>query len=425
MQPWDEQVSNSAALAQARAVKQVIDGLDPSLITNETKDYIERTELVVDMVIDRLSNTDPRLISVSALNSLGSSLANVNSHLTNWVQGGGTAQAYLTQNAQAELDTVLTFLIALAPGQDVPAAREAVTSLRRSVARNRTLVEHVAEEITQKGTDANATIDQKVAGASQEFTSLEQKVTALDGELQTIKSASTQVTTEQQTAFTKAEADRSTTFNKLVTDKQKELEASLDTFKQDTGTAVEAIRKNVEDDEKAAAASKARVEEILNIVGEEALVGDYSKNAKEEQTAADTWRIYAALSVLSAIAVAIWLAITVSNTTAWQHVVAKIVVVLSFGGLAGYAAQQSSEHRTAQRKAERMALQLKALKPYLNDIEDSTKRDELLAKIADRLFGQEEQPPFVLTKSSKNKNDNPMITSQLLEIIIDLLKQGK
>ena len=81
--------------------------------------------------------------------------------------------------------------------------------------------------------------------------------------------------------------------------------------------------------------------------------------------------------------------------------------------------------KSAQRKAERMALQLKALKPYLNDIEDDTKRDELLAKIANRLFGQEEQLPLILSKGGKGKNDNPMLTSQLLEVVIELLKQSK
>lgn len=422
MNTWEERIQTSEALLKARELKELATTTQISDITNEQQDCMDRAEAVAEAAISRLNDCDPRLINPSALANLGSALTNSVSHFNSWVSTG--SEAYLTQSLQSELDSALNFIVALAPSQTLPEAQAAVTSLRRSVGRHRAVVENVITELEQRGSAADVTIDEKLKEATDEFAKLQTKVTELDTDLTSIKSSSAQVTTEQQTAFTKAEADRSATFNKLVTDKQKELETSLETLGTTAEQSVQTIRQNVEKDKKQAETAKTRVEEILGIVSEEALIGDYAQNAKDEQKAANQWRLITAGSIVGAIVAAIVFATTVNDTTNWQHVVSKIVIVLTFGGLAGYAGKQSSEHRTAQRDAERMALQLKALKPYLNDIDNSGERDKLLIAIADRLFGQEPSPILNVGKVGK-KNDNPVLTMQLLEALIDILKRDK
>jgi len=282
-------------------------------------------------------------------------------------------------------------------------------------------VEKVITELESRASAADTTIDEKVQAVQGEFDKHQEQIKELDDDLTEVKKASAEVSTQQQAAFTTAETDRSTTFNKLVRDQQKELEVSLEDIEADAKKSVEYIKAKVKADEDEAATARQRIEEILGIVGEEALIGDYSKNALGESKAADIWRYITAGSIVGAIITAICFASGINDYTSWQHFASKTIIVLSFGGLAGYAAKQSSEHRAAQRNAERMALQLKALKPYLNDLQDNNKRDELLAKIADRLFGQEQPLPLPKGKN----NDNPLLTSQLIDAILELIKRDK
>lgn len=420
MESWQEEITQSAANLKAGELKDIASKVDSAKINNEEQDYVDRIVMVADEVISKLENTDPRLVNKSALINIGNALTNTAVHFQSWLDGGEIT--LLETSAQAEIDSALQFLPTLAPTQDVPEAKKAITSLRQSVAQHRKVVDNLIDELETRGSAADEAIDEKVAAAIKQFEKLQTDIGELDSDLTTIKDSAAQVSTAQQTAFTKAEADRSSEFTKMLSAKQEQLESSLAKLEEKTQQSISDIHEKVKTDESEISAAKERVEKILGIVGEEALTGDYSKNAKQEHDAADRWRIIAAFSILGAIVAAVCFAASVDDSTSWQHVLSKTVIVLSFGGLAGYAAKQSSEHRAAQRDAEKMALQLTAIKPYLSDIDDPNQRDELLVKIADRLFGQiTSAGASTKTKSS----DNPLLTAQLIEALLELIKREK
>lgn len=415
MNPWLEKVNASPALEKATQLKKVLVNLNLKNYNNEDRAFLERIEAVMDIIISKINDSDPRLINTAALTSIGNSMANVISYWNSWMDGKD--QVYLHTHIQNELDTIVTQLVIISPTMDVPEARESISSLRRSVGQHRAVVDAFVNQVKEKGSLADITIDEKVAAASESLNEMEGIATSLGSELAKIKESSAQVAIEQQKAFTKAETERSAAFSTLLSDKQKELDNSVSELKNTTREEIAAIKEDVSSDQEAVVESKRRVEEILGIVSEEALIGDYSNNAKEERGAANFWRWVAAGSLALAICVAVWFSFTIDSTTAWQRVVAKIAIVLSFGGLAGYAAKQSGEHRHAQRDAEQMALQLKAIKPYLGDIGDQAKQDELLAKIADRLFGQDKVGKI------DRKDTDPALLSQLIEALSEILKR--
>lgn len=420
MDTWKQKITGSNTYTQAVEFQKALAEVDQTKITNTEREYFDRAELVIDTILKRLDNTDPRLININALTQLQSPIQNALTYLNNWIQGSG--EEYLITHTNAALNEALMYMWNIGPAQDIPDAREAVTSLRRSVARHNQVVESEIAKVIQKGTDADATIDEKVTAAQSEFQDLEKSIDDLDTDLKEIKVASTQVSTEQQTAFTKAEADRSAAFNKLVVDKQKELNESVEQMSASTESALTQVRKKVQADEKAAEEAKIRIEEILGIVGEDALISDYAQTKQDEQKAADLWRWITIGALAAAVILAICFAFTVDASTAWQKIVTKAFIVLSLGGIAGYAGKQSGEHRSAQREAESMALQLKALKPYLYDLDNATKRDDLLVKIANRVFGQSHRETK-LTKRQKDIIDESVPTPQLLDVILELVKK--
>ena len=65
-----------------------------------------------------------------------------------------------------------------------------------------------------------------------------------------------------------------------------------------------------------------------------------------------------------------------------------------------------------------MALQLKALKPYLNDIEDAKTRDDLLVKVAEKIFAASDEYAQIV-----DEKGNPILTAQLVEALIELAKK--
>lgn len=309
----------------------------------------------------------------------------------------------------------------------LPSADKALKSLRGSVLGHQRAVDRVKSsldaEVQRSKTDFDAKAKQAndtVVKLEQDASSVENKYTKLDKDIQDFMS-------QQQTAFSTAETKRSESFSLLLTNEAKKLEQDVDKMAKSSEERISELSKNTEEDRQKAQESKEKIEKILGIVGEEALIGQYSKNAGDDKKDADSWRNYTAVAIGCAILIALWLAltITVQDEANWYRIAAKALLTLSFGGLAFYTSRQSAEHRKAQRDAEQMALQLAALSPYLSNIEDINKRDELLADLAKKLFGQS-STQVTRRKSKKaepNAGDPNNLLSQVLTLMQELAKK--
>ncbi|HSW98388.1 MAG TPA: hypothetical protein VLF71_00975 [Candidatus Saccharimonadales bacterium] len=419
MDNWTQRVNDSLARNKAIELRDTIAKLDLTQYKVSTQDYLNRASLVAETTLNRLDTLDARLINVNALNNLGSSLESAVANYNAWTDG--PSFTYISSNLQNDLDNASIYLAQLGPSIDLKEARESISTLRRVVAGHRTAVNRLIGELEEKGTLADTSIDEKVAEANKEFEKINQAVDDLQSDLLQVKNASTTVTTEQQTAFTKAEADRSAKFSEILSKNQEIMKNKIDEIGRSTEASVQEIKTKAEDDKRAIEQAKSEVERLLSIVGEEALIGDYSINAKDEKKPADIWSYVAASSILLAIIVGIAFAHGVSSSTSWQYVVAKVGVILAFGGLAGYAAKQSSEHRSAQREASRMALQLNAVKPYLMGMKNDGQRDDLMVKIADKLFGHKHPD---IKGEAKSEDYNALIPP-LLEALTTYIKHSK
>jgi cell shape-determining protein MreC len=282
-----------------------------------------------------------------------------------------------------------------------------------------------AETLLASATDAQTRLTAtttQVEEASTRATALSADLTRFKEDLDKIDTSSRDIITQQQTAFSTSETERSTAFSTLLAAKSKELDKTLTDLGETTEKSIGAINESVKADKAAVEEAKSRVEQILGIVGEESLIGEYSKNATRDLATADKWRYGATVAIGLAVLAAAWLAQAATKSTInWHEVVGKIVLTAALGGLAGYAAQQSSEHREAQRNAEQMALQLAALKPFLQDLTDVAERNKLLSQIALRLFGQQKSDGSK-PNSTKLKLDNPTLVGQLLTLVQELVR---
>ena len=432
MNPWEQKLKDSGLSDASENLTLRLDSYKEAELSIEDRDYLDKIRAVNEVLKAIINNADPRLINYSALSSIVAYLHNIDSYLNDW--GGGTSPTYLSSYAIEQVDMILQYIPLVVPAMNIPEARAAITSLRRSAARQKTIVDGIISQIKEKGSLADTTIDNKIADAKEiidnntavvekKLKDITKESEELAEQLETVKSTANKLSTEQTKAFNDAQTERSEKFTNLITIKQSELETTLDELAKKADEKSNAINMAAEKNAKATEDAKNRAEKLLRIVSQDALISDYSKNAKREWISSLVWQIVAALAIITAIVFAGILANEAGSDMAWQKLVAKITIVTASGGLATYAARQSTEHRQAQRQSEHMSLQLSAVRPYLEDITDKTKRDELLIKLAEKFFS-EKKPNRQQKKAPKGKGEEFISANDLLSFIATLIKKS-
>ena len=426
MSKWEDRIQNSATYAAAKKLLTRFDEVDLGNASLEAIDDINRAKLVIELLVDRLNNTDNRLLSVSSIDNIGSYLSNVSSYFDNWQNTRDDTYLGISY-MNGYIDSILSYIPSLTPAMDIKETRKAIAGLNRSVGQYKRTAAKEIDNISAKGTTAEKTIDEKVTEAKNEFEALGVKIDELNKDLKDIKDSSNSISTEQQLSFTKSENVRNEAVNKFIEDQKRTIEETFSKKSDEADRITDDIDKKLNATEAKAEDSLARIDELLNIAGDKTLIHDYSSSAKEDMEAADRWRKITMFLLFAVLGFSCWVVYEIIHTkdTSWQFLVARAFVMLFAGGIAGYTATQSSEHRKAQRANQRTAHQLKALKPYLLSIEGDVKlRNEIIKTVAYRIFNNEENNQVKKSKGLfKSKEEAPIMSSPLIELLLDLAKK--
>ena len=426
MSKWEDRIQNSATYTAAKKLLARLNEIDSDSMSLEAIDAINRAKLVIELLVDRLNNTDNRLLSVSSIDNIGSYLSNVSSYFDNWQNTRDDTYLGISY-MNGYIDSILSYIPSLTPAMDIKETRKAIAGLNRSVGQYKRTAAKEIDNISAKGTTAEKTIDEKVTEAKNEFEALGVKIDELNKDLKDIKDSSNSISTEQQLSFTKSENVRNEAVNKFIEDQKRTIEETFSKKSDEADRITDDIDKKLNATEAKAEDSLARIDELLNIAGDKTLIHDYSSSAKEDMEAADRWRKITMFLLFAVLGFSCWVVYEIIHTkdTSWQFLVARAFVMLFAGGIAGYTATQSSEHRKAQRANQRTAHQLKALKPYLLSIEGDVKlRNEIIKTVAYRIFNNEENNQVKKSKGLfKSKEEAPIMSSQLIELLLDLAKK--
>ena len=426
MSKWEDRIQNSATYAAAKKLLTRFDEVDLGNASLEAIDDINRAKLVIELLVDRLNNTDNRLLSVSSIDNIGSYLSNVSSYFDNWQNTRDDTYLGISY-MNGYIDSILSYIPSLTPAMDIKETRKAIAGLNRSVGQYKRTAAKEIDNISAKGTTAEKTIDEKVTEAKNEFEALGVKIDELNKDLKDIKDSSNSISTEQQLSFTKSENIRNEAVNKFIEDQKRTIEETFSKKSDEADRITDDIDKKLNATEAKAEDSLARIDELLNMAGDKTLIHDYSSSAKEDKIAAYVWSVITTILLLIMLGFSCWVVYEIIHTkdASWQFLIARAFVMLFAGGIAGYTATQSSEHRKAQRANQRTAHQLKALKPYLLSIEgDVELRNEIIKTVAYRIFNNEENNQVKKSKKLfKSKEEAPIMSSQLIELLSDLAKK--
>ena len=426
MSKWEDRIQNSATYIAAKKLLARFNEIDSDSMSLEVIDAINRAKLVIELLVDRLDNTDSRLLSISNLDNISSHLSNASSCFDNWQNTRDDMYLGISY-MNGYIDNILSYIPSLTPTMDIKETRKAIAGLNRSVGQYKRVTTKEINNISVKGTAAEKTIDEKVTEAKNEFEALGVKIDELNKDLKDIKDSSNSISTEQQLSFTKSENIRNEAVNKFIEDQKRTIEETFSKKSDEADRITDDIDKKLNATEAKAEDSLARIDELLNIAGDKTLIHDYSSSAKEDMEAADRWRKITMFLLFAVLGFSCWVVYEIIHTkdASWQFLIARAFVMLFAGGIAGYTATQSSEHRKAQRANQRTAHQLKALKPYLLSIEGDVKlRNEIIKTVAYRIFNNEEDNQVKKPKRLfRSKEEAPIMSSQLIELLLDLAKK--
>lgn len=411
--PWGARIGASGLPDRVEEVLRIIDEHEAG--DTSEQDHVDRIRRVVEAVASIVSSADPFLIADSTINQLAQQLTQARDHLNQWVGGAGMPQL-TAATGQADAAIASVAAIPLSPSATEAAAE--IGSLRRSVGQHRGQVDREIEDLREASAKAQEGFTTKANDATARVTELEEEVVRLREELSQVLNAARDQANQQQNTFSSAQDQRQEAFSKLLEEKRTEATAAVEAIEADATEKADHHANVQKAHVDAAEAAKGRVEEILGIVSEEALVGAYSKNAAEEKEQADRWRWVAIALVLASVAIGVWIVSSAADDgTDWDQFAAKAVLALPIAAAATYAGKQSGEHRHVQREAEHMALQLAALGPYLNDLAGPEGRDELLTDIARKIFGQPRRDG-----ATGPDADAPTTVSQMTSLIQEIGK---
>ena len=426
MSKWEDRIQNSATYTAAKKLLARFNEIDSDSMSLEAIDAINRAKLVIELLVDRLDNTDSRLLSISNLDNISSHLSNASSCFDNWQNTRDDMYLGISY-MNGYIDNILSYIPSLTPTMDIKETRKAIAGLNRSVGQYKRVTTKEINNISVKGTAAEKTIDEKVTEAKNEFEALGVKIDELNKDLKDIKDSSNSISTEQQLSFTKSENIRNEAVNKFIEDQKRTIEETFSKKSDEADRITDDIDKKLNATEAKAEDSLARIDELLNIAGDKTLIHDYSSSAKEDKIAAYVWSVITTILLLIMLGFSCWVVYEIIHTkdASWQFLIARAFVMLFAGGIAGYTATQSSEHRKAQRANQRTAHQLKALKPYLLSIEGDVKlRNEIIKTVAYQIFNNEENNQIKKPKRLfRSKEEAPIMSSQLIELLLTLAKK--
>jgi hypothetical protein len=256
------------------------------------------------------------------------------------------------------------------------------------------------EEFTAQVTATSAELTQVRQDVQQQTTRLEQA-------LATHETQFGQTERERASAFDAAERERASAASEARNAATAEFAATADALK---GTATVTL-----DD---LARLKKEAEELVGAIGVSGVAAGYNESAKREKAIADRWRI-ATVSVAAFAALVLASALLIDHAAAgsWQRLATRLVVAVSFAGLAAYCGRQSEAHRKIERRARERQLQLAALNPYLANMpdDDSVK---LKLQLAPGYF----TAPATSTEDDEAKASNGAPSEAQLTQVADLIK---
>ncbi len=392
MGQWTDRIKNHAVWQQMSTLGPTIDrALDREAIDPDTIDALERVRAVLALVGKRLDSLDPATAFPGPLDGLAAALQNANNEIQNYIANGNAGHI---SNANAHADTALAHLaqlpIAITP-KELTGLREAASSYRSTL-----------EGQLKKASSALVTVNSELESTKTRLATVGSDVTAEKQRLSDLASGfQSQFSAAQEARnreYTEAQGTRQEKFNLLMTDAAGRLAEQTADFTQQRDVAVKqyaedaaALKENYGDAAKSVLLQienhRADVEKLVGVIGDLGVTSGYVKTANYARKALWFWQGVAVLAMAGVIGAAYELFIPQSQVFSWEALPGRVLLLLTVGVLAAYAAFQADKYHRTEDRNRQLALELAAIGPFLAPLPPE-KQIEFRLGLGVKTFGQ-------------------------------------
>jgi len=399
----------------------------------ETPD-IERIRFQIDHVrgFRHLVPLYVSLFSPSMLESTQAQWAPVSNHLASRIQAGLGSPGFVA-SAATEAENALVSLgpwpRPYAKGAQVNQMNTLFEGLmeeqRKSIERLVTKHEEFAKQIEDFGTDVGAKRDEAVAKAAEITTELTNLETQIDADKTVITDA---VAAAEKSVKDLTEVN-TTQFTAWKKEREQEFKSDFDPLRTEITTKLESANTEYDD----LLHAKDQYQKLVSKVAGHEVASNFEAEAKWGRAAGIT--LYA-IGVAAIIGGGVPLAMLLVGHTAggitgsdyWAEITLRIAIGLLAASAATVLIRLGGRFIGSSNSAKRMELELKAIGPFLANVQDQEKIDKAMIDLVDRAFGKAyvDQSASKGTNASEADTDDPAaleLAKQTLGVMQDLVKR--
>jgi uncharacterized coiled-coil protein SlyX len=344
-------------------------------LSEEQSWQLDRVFEVAHLVHDYLNDTPSTLVSFTQLAALNATMDSVRNVVTSAITG---MQGQLLQQASAIIeDQVLalvmrTFLIQRSVNEP-DRSGEIIDDLRT---RNQSAINQLKNEKTA--------LEERIKSLTSQVDQQDQRVNELSVAVEAQKKEAVAVTAEVRGEYAKTEKELRDLFEQQL----KEMTGQYVEFAASSNERADAhliVLKGKE----------AEAREIVQVVGNIGVTGNYKKIAESESKAADGWR-WATLgffgtAVVVAVGSFVWHLFPLAKPDSPWDFAIRFVTAISIALPAFYTSRESARHRTNADRAKQRELELASLGPFIELLPQADKY-AITSKLVDRYFGSVVEP---------------------------------
>jgi hypothetical protein len=342
------------------------------------------------------------------LEQINQQLSQLQVELSNFTS---TRQVAYLGNANTQADALLDHARVLPPlGQST----ELGGYLERVNGMVATLVSD-AEKDRERLHDSGEALDQRMAATAQQLADLASTIQAESMKLERVLAA-------QETQFDRAETERTAAFRDAESERARVAEAAARQAEEGFSASAEQLTTDAAATLDALGVLRRQAEDQVGAIGVAGVASGYNETAQREGRVADVWRAATVAVALVAASVLVFaLFADHSADGSWQRLVTRLLVSLSFAGVAAYCGRESAAHRAVAREARGRHLQLASLNPYLANMPEEEKV-RLKSELAPGYFA----PPAVKAADADGGGEqaNGQVTAKLVELVTTLVTKG-
>lgn len=374
---------------------------DSAVVKNAEYSFsLDKCLAVTRLVKAFFAATPAELGSVHGLDQINTHLSRVGAELTAYASDGNGA--HLINAANYADQGVVPNLWAFAPH-----FHELKPTTATEIIRTR---QHASETIKQL-TDAKDKLVAEVQALSSEVASQNSTLGSLAAAVTQQKAEAAAAVAQVQLAYAESETKRVGAFDTKMT----EFSTAFDAQDEGLRTKAETVLLALEN-------SRTEAANLVQIVGNIAITGNYQKIAETETARADIWRRITVGIFIVAIAIA-----TATFVRFWSEpitaevalsIVVRLMYALAITAPAFYTARESARHRTNADRARQTELELAALGPFLEKLPEA-KQIEIREALTKSYFGNQISPHIVESPTSAKDIKDGFVD------IVNAVKPGK